>query len=381
MASSLFKKVLTFTLALCLYSCGSGDGGSNPVCGCSPPLPLYEYEMPASQNDGWSVGHAGDTGLNIQLITQLVNDITQGKYVNIDGIVIAKQGQLVFEHYFNGFHANRPHQLQSASKSIGSLLTGILLDQQSTLSVDEKIQGYFPQHQDLVWDNDKSDITIEHLLTMSAGFDCFEGTQPQKACDGGQLNASGNWSRYTLAANMAFAPGSQWRYFTGIPILLHEIIEQQSQLALAKFSQDYLFTPLQIDDATWSHSPSDEALALEMTPRSMAKLGQLFLNQGQWLNQQVISQSWLEQSLIPRFTIDDQLDYGYLWYQDKWFVNEQLIDTYQALGDGEQKIIFIPMLDMVIAFTTSNYSFADNSVHGQTSEIIEQYIIPAILNQ
>ncbi|NMP30401.1 serine hydrolase [Thalassotalea sp. M1531] len=377
MTTRSFQKIIAFALAILMYSCGSGGDG-NTVCACSPAPELYSYQMPETRNDGWDVAHLSDVSLPVTPFENIVNEIRLGRYVNINSVVVAKGGKLVFEEYFNGFSVSTRHQLQSASKSIGSILAGLAIEHGYISDLAQPIEQYFPNYTRVDWSGEKSQITIEHLLTMSAGFDCYEGTHEAASCDGGELNTADNWALYTLQAELAFTPGSQFRYFTGIPIILHQIIARETDMPIDEFGEQFLFSPLGINNYTWSHSPAGEALALDMPPRAMAKIGQLFLNEGQWQGQQVLSAEWIRKSIAPRFQIENNFHYGYLWYQKIFLVNNQEYLGYMALGDGEQKIIFLPELDAVVTFTTSNYSFKSGSVFHQTDEIFEQYILSAL---
>ena len=88
-------------------------------------------------------------------------------------------------------------------------------------------------------------------------------------------------------------------------------------MAFDDFADQYLFNPLGIENVSWGRTSNREVSAsakrLYMTPRDMAKIGQLILNKGKWNGQQVVSEDWVEES-TSRITKITGMDYGYLWW-------------------------------------------------------------------
>ena len=102
---------------------------------------------------------------------------------------LAKGGKLVFEEYFAGFthptigesainfNKNSWHVLSSATKSYTSALLGIAIKHGFVKDVNQKVLDFFPE---LVTLNtgQKSDLTIEHMITMSSGLQWDQTTIP-----------------------------------------------------------------------------------------------------------------------------------------------------------------------------------------------------------
>lgn len=134
------------------------------------------------------------------------------------------------------------------------------------------------------------------------------------------------------------------------------------------FANKHLFGPLGIKDVKWHKSPKGINTGygdLWLTPHDMAKLGLLYLNNGFWENQQIISTSWTEKSTNGQLSVGPSLQYGY-----HWWVAE---DFYFAMGYEGQFIFVIPNKNMVVVFTSS--------LVGQSLwtpfEYLEKYILPA----
>ncbi len=200
---------------------------------------------------------------------------------------VSKKGTLLVEEYFYGFDRTRKHQLQSVTKSVASILTGIALQQGLLSSVDESVASFYPElaaEQD--WDDRKRRMTIKHLLTMTSG---FEGNAwRDKNATASAMYASPDWIKFAVSRSVVAEPGRRFAYNGACLMVLSGILERASEMPVQDFAAQYLFTPLGIEDVTWRKSPSGSAYlgaGLWLKPRDLAKIGQLFLNKGHWQNQ------------------------------------------------------------------------------------------------
>ena len=112
-----------------------------------------------------------------------------------------------------------------------------------------------------------------------------------------------------------------------------------------------------------------------LRPRDMAKIGLLFLNDGRWNGEQIISEDWIEQSTAQHVTLPGDNGYGYLWWRDSVHVNGEEVELISARGNGGQFIFVLPELDMVVVFTGSNY---DSALSQQPLGILDRYILKAV---
>ncbi|MEO0596924.1 MAG: 6-aminohexanoate hydrolase, partial [Chloroflexota bacterium] len=79
-----------------------------------------------------------------------------------------------------------------------------------------------------------------------------------------------------------------------------------------------------------------------LTPRDMARFGFLYLNDGVWDDQQIISKTWIERSTVANLN-----NYGYLWW-----IREEKTKIYSALGAGGNVICCMPEKDVVVAIAS-----------------------------
>ena len=145
-----------------------------------------------------------------------------------------------------------------------------------------------------------------------------------------------------------------------------------------------MFNKLGITDFEWQMLPNDVVLAsgeLKLRPRDMAKFGLLFLNHGLWASEQIISKEWIDESTRKQIPLNNYGwnwgdGYGYQWWH--WFVSShgRNFNAVMAIGWGQQWIVQIHELEVVIVLTAGNYDLREIISH-QT--IVENYIITSIL--
>ncbi len=341
----------------------------------------YIYHVPEKTNDGWATAELGEIGVDSEKINHLIRDILNRKFKNIDSVLLVKNEKLILEEYFGNYGPNKLHELHSVSKSITSILIGIAIDNKMIPNVDTKAYAFFPEHKGTHWIDEKYDISLKHILMMSAGIDWDERTKSlnDKDNDIVGLILSDNWIKYVLNKKVVEPPGLRWNYSGGLNILLGGIIKNTSDLYADQFADKYLFGPLDIVNYTW-HRHSDGTIntqgGLSLTPRDMAKIGYLLLNDGKWKGRQIISKEWIDESTKDHIDIGSY-DYGYQWYRGGIEANRREFEAFWAWGRGGQLIFVFPTLELVAVFTSNPY---DNKAGlFRPFRMLKQYIVPAML--
>ncbi|MEJ2617116.1 MAG: serine hydrolase [Ignavibacteriaceae bacterium] len=345
----------------------------------------YTYKVPEQTDDGWETASLSDVGVDPTIITNLMNDLNNRDHY-IHSIVIVKNGKLVLEEYFSGrdveldeqiagsgelkytnknFNCNTLHFLGSANKCIWSALIGIGIDKGFINGTDEKMFSYFPDYEDLN-DSEKNKITIAHMLTMTSGLPWDDGSYPiyDPRNDEYQMLFNKDPIRFVLEKPIVNSPGTNFHYNSGTTFLLSEIIKRSTGKSWEEFAEQYLFNPLGITSYRWSSSRNMRntfyAAGLYLTPRDMAKFGQVFLDKGLWNANLIVSERWtLESSSesihfptvhlpMPKFITG----YGYQWWVGNF---NNVTDIYCAAGWGGQFIMVLPDVNMTIVFTSGDY--------------------------
>jgi len=338
-------------------------------------------DTPASLNDGWVTASIQDYGFEKQELIRLMDSIHAEKLVNTHSVLIAKDNKLVFEQYFQGFNARIPHDLRSASKSISSAMIGIAIADKLLKGVDEPLYSCMPGEYQYTKDQQKAQITLHHLLTMSSGLDVSNLAAENYYQD---PNNQKPWLQTVLEAPMVHNPGTYADYGSANPFLLGVCLNERLDEPLEQYMHRKLFAPLGITN--YINQTDDTEVTpyfgggMLLTPRDLLKFGQLYLNKGKWQSRQIIAEKWVEASFTKHAQLQDVRDknwYGYQWWHDTYVVNGQPIHTTEARGAGGQFIFIIPELDSVVVITSGNFR---NGKGNQARDILQKYILPAMVD-
>jgi len=319
--------------------------------GCSPPKPI---EPPTAVPDtgehwptsGWSVSAPEAQGMDSTVLGSMLETIQTQDYA-IDSVTVIRNGYQVLDASIHPYSTSDAHIIHSCTKSIVSALVGIAIAEGFIEDVHTPVLEIFPEWEVANVDQQKAGMTLEHLLTMTTGFDCQDSYLYR--WDGlNQMRASDDWVGHVLDLPMIAPPGTRFEYCNGASFLLSAIISETIGMSAHEFADQHLFGPLGITDSTWPSNPQGINIGwgeLHMLPHDMAKIGFLYLNGGEWDGEQIVPAEWVAASTsqyIPA-TLED--GYGY-----QWWVSDS--GYYLALGYAGQFIFVIPEEDMVVVFTS-----------------------------
>lgn len=328
--------------------------------------------------DAWRSSSPEQQGLDSATL-QGASEVAEGKgYVN--SLLIFRNGYLVMENYYHGYDQEDPHLVQSVSKSFLSPLVGISLREGYLDSLDQRIIEFFPEFDTPDLDGRKRNITIRHLLTMRAGFDSDHAVFFQ-------IYNSSDWVSETWNLPLVSRPGERFVYNTFESHLLSVILTRATGMSSYQFAQSVLLKPLGIQCHSWEQDPQGYyfgGAGMSFTPRDMARLGYLYLREGN-LGKQILPQDWVEQSLADytgayhwEWGELKELGYGFLWWLGQ--INEYQVFT--ALGHGGQFILCVPELDMVVVTSCSSDVDWDTADAQEQSilDIVAAFILPAVID-
>jgi len=344
----------------------------------------YKYEVPQTHTDGWETATLAETDVNFKYVSVLMHKILNGDLPNIHSVLVIRNGKLVLEEYFFGYSRNSLHNMASATKSISSILVGIAIDQQIIPNISTKVYEFFPEYKDAKWVQDKYDINLKHLLTMTAGLDWNEWKYPygDMRNTNTAMNRSDDTIKFVLNLRHAEPAGKTFNYCGGLSLLLGGILKNTSGLYADKFAEKYLFGPLGISKYRWERY-DDRTICthgnIYMKSRDMAKIGQMMLNRGQWKDKTIVSGIWVDESTKAYTSGNVIYGSGYAdhWWVGNTIINDQIVDAFYAAGKGGQYIFVVPALDLVSIITSK---FNGNPLgEFRASAILVDYIIPAML--
>ena len=312
-------------------------------------------QNPAELNDGLKVSTVEEHHIDTVLLSGLNSDICTGKYGKIHSLLIIKDGDLIVEQYYRKGKRDELHFLASVTKSFTAILTGIAIEKGYIDSLNQRMISFFPEYESNETDTLKHEITIEHLLTMTSGFEWDELSLPfsNPNNDGVRIDKMDDRLHGSLMLKMDTIPGSKYVYCGPNDIILGEIIKSTSKQNIAKFAEEHLFKILKIKEYEWYSKNGVYATAggLRLKSRDMAKFGLLHLNEGTFGNTSVVSKNWIDETFTPYIEINKALFSGYQW---RISTNKEGLLTYYIAGNGGQLILLAPDLNMVFVVTADN---------------------------
>ena len=275
-----------------------------------------------------------------------------GNESNICQIYAIKNGNTVFDDCWHGFKTEDAMNVNSVTKGVMALLAGIALDRGCIKSVEQKVMDFFPEYPVKRGEKTVYDVTIRHLLTMTAPYK-YKSEPWTKVC------TSNDWT-LTVLDFLGGRKGitGEFKYATlGIQILAG-VIENATGEKCVDFANKNLFKPLGLPERIlhgesskedqfdffmnkntrkyeWYSDPQDTVTAgwgLCMSAYDMAVIGALVSNYGEYEGKRIISEEYLKDMLTPHLKLGERfgyMNYGYLWYKpydDK--------EVYAAIGDS-----------------------------------------------
>ncbi|HUI17040.1 MAG TPA: serine hydrolase domain-containing protein, partial [Alphaproteobacteria bacterium] len=228
--------------------------------------------VPNEMVDGWPVSSPPQQDLDPSLICAIGPELEKMPEASPNGVVVVRNGVLVYEHYFAGADQRWPeqhwgeplpsmphdvgtlHDLQSITKSVIALLVGIALDRGLIKTIDAPILSTLTQYADLRTP-DKARISLRDLMTMTAGL-----RWPYKPylSMARKMDAASDPYRFVLEQPLVAAPGTLWHYNNGSVELVGAVVQKAAGRPLDQFAKEALFEPLGITDWEWGRMASGD---------------------------------------------------------------------------------------------------------------------------
>jgi CubicO group peptidase (beta-lactamase class C family) len=277
-------------------------------------------------------------------------------YGEITSVVVSRGSEIVREEYLEG-DADTLRNTRSCTKTVAGMLLGIAIDRGLVGGVETQLAELLGEP--------APPVTLRELLTMSSSLDCNDWD------DGSPGNEE---LMYPQEDWLAFALGLPLRdertfsYCTAGVVALGIGLERALGEPLPAFAQRELFEPLGIGRAEWQQTPRGEtstAGGLLLTSRALLSLGRLYLDGGR----ELVPQAWVEESLRPHARIDDEIEYGYLWWL-RTYADER---GFFMTGMGGNRVHVFPGRELVAVITTTNFGRRD--AHDLSDRLVLEQIL------
>lgn len=348
-------------LLLSVVSCNKDDNDVQPT-------PAESMYFPSNTSSTWETIPLSSLGWNQDAIQPLKDFLIQ---TNTKSFMILVNGRIAMEEYFDGHTANTTWEWNSAGKTLVTASTGIA-QQEGLLNIHNKVSDYLGTGWTSIPLEKENLITVRHLLTMTAGND--------------------DTKQYVTISNLTYVAdaGTRWAY-SNIFQKLMDIVAEVSNKSFETYFNEKIKSKIGMD-GYWNYGII--FTIYHSTTRSMARFGLLALNKGKWNNEQIINETFFNESISSSQDINPS--YGYLWWlngKTKFMIpGEQTVyqgylvpnapaDMYAAMGANDERIYVIPGKKMVVirmgnASNPLNPNFA---VSGFDNDLWEK--INAVINE
>ena len=304
-------------------------------------------------------------------------DLKEGlAHFHTDGLIILHDGKMLFEEYWNGNSLDSKHISFSVAKSYLSALFGIAVDEGLIDSIDDRVSKYLEDFAGTGYE----DVKIKNLLQMSSGIAFNE--------DYAGPNSDINKFSRATARDVPFRDfaktlkngreqGTYNHYVSLDTQVLAMILESVTNMPVREYLYKKIWSKIGTESDAYYITDStgaDMALGgLNATLRDYAKFGQLYLDKGNWLGEQIVPQTWVAESttpdadhLMPNASelSSNEWGYGYQW----WIPGNPLTD-FTAHGIFNQFIYVDPVSNVVIAKTSSNHRFRSEREYSKAAHI------------
>lgn len=342
--------VLTLTLSLMAVSCSSdSDSGAT-----TDPTVTTTVDGSATSTTtvggpavaDWSVEDPAEHGMDADKLEEARSyAFTPDR--NTQGVVVVHDGAIVSEWYADDADQDSWAASWSVAKSFASALIGIAIDEGKIPGVDEPMTTWYPD-----WaDDERSEVTLRDVLQMAPGLEWNESYDPTDMGSSDIIKLG-----FSEPDQLAYAisrppsgnePGTFFLYSSGTAMLLSGVLEQATGMSADEYAQSVLFDPIGMEKVEWWQDAVGNTLTyccVDTPSRGFARFGQLYLNEGQWGDEQVVPESWVADSVTGSPAAPEA--YGYQWWLDDYEGVPD--DTFAAIGHDGQYIYVIPSLDLVV---------------------------------
>lgn len=322
---------------------------------------------------------------------EMIHTLVADSEDNICEITVMKDSEIIYEDYWHGYKDGDALNVMSVTKSVVALLTGIAIDKGYIKGVDERVMSFFPDYVTKRGEKTIFDVTIRHLLTMTAPYK-YKSEPWTKVC------TSEDWTKAALDL-LGGRKGitGEFKYATiGIQIM-NGILENATGEKVVDFANKNLFAPLGIPAMVvhgasskedqfhflmdknprkyeWYSDPTGVVTAgwgLTLSATDLAKIGTMLANEGLYEGKRIVSKKWIEQMTTPYQTLGER--FGYYSYGFLWWITDKENGVFAAIGDGGNVIYVDPKKKIAVGVAGTFKPRIFDRI-----DFIEQKVLPAL---
>ena len=297
-------------------------------------------------------------------INESIEQLISAQYPNIKGLIATRHGEVVLEYSASGFSNQTSIHISSVTKSIISMLFGVALEQGHIKNVEQRVLDFFPDYSLKRGEKTLPQLRLKDLLSMTAPYK-FK-SEPYT-----RVYSSYDWTLASLDLLGGKGEIGLFKYTTPALHVLSGVLSHATGQRVAEYANQQLFAPLGVapvknitlsdrqqhldfmrgtTERGWIADPrgvNTPGWGLVLSTLDLIKLANLYLANGLWDGQRLLSSSWIQQSTSEQSRCGERR-YGFLW----WLIPHISNKCYCALGDGGNALFISPNDEMVVAITS-----------------------------
>jgi len=280
----------------------------------------------------------------------------------VTALLIAKDDQILFEHYQYGRTDRDRFVSQSMVKSITGLLIGLAISDGAIKSVDDTAETYVPGFRG----SEYGRTPIRDLLHMSSGVDFGEEVDGARDLNrlwrdmvaGGWISDKGTVNSIIQFNHRIAPPGTRFRYASIEPDVLGMVLRNATGKSLSEYLQERIWQPIGTEgDAKWLLDAEGFELphfGFNAVLRDYARLARLLAHDGAWDGRKIIPAQWMIEATTVRPSdgylapgrAERDFGYGYLLWLLPWGQRQ-----FAMFGDFGQRVCVEPASKVVMVQT------------------------------
>lgn len=354
-------------------------------------LALMTAATPVRAEVPWPVSTPQAQQTSAERLTAMDAAIRAGTFQKITSVLVARNGQVIHEAYFDAEGREARRNTRSVTKTVTAMLVGAAVDRGLLSGADARVMPLVRDHGPFdAPDPRKDQITVEDFLTMSSLLECDDDNSLSRGNEE-RMYLIEDWVKFAFDLPIKGFPewmprpetspyGRAFSYCTAGVVSLGAVVQGVAGRPLPDFAHEVLFGPLGIEGEHWQMSPTGLAMGgggLGLRSRDLLALGQLLLNEGRWSGRQVLSPEWVRAMTSPHAQVSPERgDYGYLLWLPTYQSGGRGYPVWMMSGSGGNKVIVVPELNAVAVITTENFDV--RNPHGLSDTLVTDYVLTAL---
>ena len=279
--------------------------------------------------------------------------------ISLHGAEVFHNGEIVLKRSFDGDIA---HPIYSATKSVTAAAV-LMAEGEGKLSVKDKLYYYMDSKYLSVMPDGFRQLSFTDCMTMCAAPYPF---RPQNAAEQTERGRKDDWLYSIFRLDTDYS--DRRFHYSNIPAyLVSAACENAVGQSLADWLRPRLFEPLGWGSPIYQLSPEGHfygATGMYLTVSQLARLGQLFLQKGEFMGAQLIRRDLAEAAVTRHVFSQDGEGYGwFFWVSD---------NTFDISGKWGQRCVANPKTGLMVTYLSDN---SDRS--GELTDIARRFVASA----